>query len=422
MKTIPYLILFISLFFSPLAISSASDPDVINGAEGGNGWSSVGGDFYRGRDNIWFLGEKEINYCIDAQKNYPVSLNNLEELVKESLGNWISFFKKYNLDKRYLSLNGNRKFVPLIKEKLKPSLRYVYTGKCPKDFKLAGESIHFLFGTNPKLIESHKKMTGENTLGFAIRKKYNHENLRNGGVVWISSLLKEKVRIKHILLHEIGHTLGMKHDSVFVMNEDIAYALRDNETLDPEYFGKIEAPSWVYRLKSGDELILTDAMGVRSNHNCQENYIPNSSLPQFIRKALFLNFSDCHKISLTFRDLSTKNKKFELKFNTPNGTKLFLSGIFNPIENSLSDNFGPGVFTYWQRPNGTGGIWERGVLDNRPPAIPSKGSFSNDLMNIGGFISLNKGIKLDLYFPQTGKWWSLNSIHEKFRSKYPTPK
>ena len=245
MKIIIYFLIFgtIGVFNISGLYALDSDPGTINGAEGGNGWSSGGGGFHRGVNNIWYLGDRSVQYCIGSDPSYPLELEKLEEMVKQGLNEWGNFFKKYKLDKESVSLNFSRRFVPLIQKKLKPSLKFEYIGVCPKDNQKINERLHFLFGVKHKVVESFKKVSSENSLGLAIRKKYNHSTLRNGGLIWISSDLKGEKRIKHLLLHELGHVFGMRHDSVFVMNEDVAYELRDNESLGPEYFGKIESPS-----------------------------------------------------------------------------------------------------------------------------------------------------------------------------------
>jgi hypothetical protein len=246
--------------------SEKLDPNIFfSESEGVGGWIGSGGDTQHEVDNIWFMGRKPVRYCIKISDTNEFSRSEIQRLVKESLSEWQAFFRKYRISSRPLAVDV---------EKFKINLS---NGKAPLlstnfvEFDCSAESLetidpkdklYLFFGVENSLIKIYKKLNTENALGLALRKKYNHKSNKNGGFVWIKEFEKSsESKLKHMILHELGHIFGMKHDSVFVMSNDVAEELEEGELYSEEYFGEIESDSWKYRYLPSEKIVLTSSKG-----------------------------------------------------------------------------------------------------------------------------------------------------------------
>jgi hypothetical protein len=387
--------------------SHLSDPD----DEIGGGWIGNGGDFYQTSQNIWFLGTGPINYCIESSSDYPLSKSELKTLVAESLLDWKSFFKKYGLDSKKVAGNFKRprlnlfKFVDGINRGI--NLNFNYSCK--------NEKLTFFFGRENKLITTYKKLATEHPFGLAIRKSYNHKSFENLGVVWIANFSKKREKIKHTLLHELGHILGMSHNSVFVMEENLGEFLSKDTKYRSNFLGQIETDSWWYRILKDQPLILSSRRGRRPHHlvGCQDTTFKNNNrLPRAVLKMFKMSPNDCHRISLTLKDsLGRRNikKLYELKIEELNSRMVkTLRGVFSPSKGVRPNLRGPGVFTKFKV--GPHFIWKRLTLDKKLPDFPKTGVFSYKNEKFATKMTSHKGVVIEMYLPSVNKWWTLKTV------------
>lgn len=420
-----------------LALVGGDDTD-------GGGWVSGGAGFNKSQDNIWYLGTGSMKYCYLRAEDYPINDQEIEDLIIESFMNWQNFFKKYEMVSNTLRVPTRKNYVLHGGSSSKMAHNFVSIGHCPKEENKGkvGEVLHLYFGVTNKIIDGYKLFSAETSLGVAIRPKFNHKTYRNGGYLWIGNVSSDKKRIKHLLLHELGHVFGMKHNSVFVMNEDVALEIKNEENLESSYFGDIEAPGWIYRFRDNDEIILTSFRGIkrkfggsgfrngRNNRNerrgqiCEKfDYNQNSNLPQFILRKLSIKPLGCHRISLSLKEFPNAEfkKVFNLKINLLKGKTFEMQGHFNPIRPDQLNFQGPGIFTLWKDKNTSGPrgnvVWKRGIMDHTIPSVPSRGSFKFGKNKFAAKILNSKGTQIEIFFPKAGRWWVLSSVHNNLKGK-----
>lgn len=404
-----------------------------------SGWSGNGGDFLMQENNIWFLGDQPVTFCLKRSEQYPFTLEELRELVRESLEDWNQFFKKYGMDKRELeavSERGNERFLFWDQKPRKMSLTFTEGMNCPWDQngENVGNNLYFLFETSNNIVSSYRQFSTEHALGVAVRKKFDHQTYRNGGYVWLANFTRDRQRLKHMLLHELGHVFGMVHDSVFVMNENAAVEVELKEHLNSEYFGRIESGSWPYRTRPGEELILTSNRGrifprrsTPENPLCQrENFVPNRTLPPAILDWAGLPRQGHHQIKLLVHPSSRPGPDdFQLELSVEDlftGKITSLKGEFNSLPAGKWElTGGPSLFTRWKRegvPHASPWApfaWRRAILDSVPPLFPARGRFHHERKKMAARISVDKGPVIEIFIPELNRWWVLRGLqHEKF--------
>ncbi len=393
--------------------------------ENGGGWSGNGGNFNLEENNVWNLSSEPIQYCIKIDKQFPFSQKELEELVVESISDWKTFFFNYNLLNSTFNINNSNLNIQFLDNVARGiNLNFKLTEKCGDNEDLLNDEVRFYFGETNKVITNYQQFSNENSLGVAIRKDYNHKSFKNGGYVWLSNFTKDKNRLKHLLLHELGHVFGMPHDSVFVMNENIADELVNEQDYESDYFGLIESPSWKYRIGVNDEVVLTSTKGrirrdrIRDEHkrdNCfEEGYVSNSNLPPFLLNNLNMNIRGCHRITfkLTSDLVDNLNRKrtYELEITDQFSRSRFkLQGDFVSALLKSEINSCPSLFTRWNR-NGRL-AWMKIPLDKKLPDFPSRGYFELNRVKYAAKINSQKGPIIEIFFPQVGRWWVLKSSH-----------
>ena len=62
-------------------------------------WSGNGGGDQTS-ENIWFLGDEPVEYCLFRANGYPLSDEELSDLVRQSIDQWLKFFKDWRLDRK----------------------------------------------------------------------------------------------------------------------------------------------------------------------------------------------------------------------------------------------------------------------------------------------------------------------------------
>jgi len=230
-----------------------------------------------------------------------------------------------------------------------------------------------------------------------------------------------------MLLHELGHVFGMTHDSVFVMDSDVASLLKKENISSNRFIGKIESPSWPYDFLPNNSLRLTykkRPLGERRVNRCPDNYFPNRMLPPRIFSLLSnaplrgrarRNRKGCFSLSLKWSKHSGQKKfrNYQLVIENLRGRKVHLEGLFEVTRGDfIEGQTGPEVFT--KLPTGQ---WERGYFYRKKGMLPARGEFV--LRNLRGphskgfkmaaKVTVDKGITLEMIHPKFKKWWVLNS-------------
>jgi hypothetical protein len=118
--------------------------------------------------------------------------------------------------------------------------------------------LQFAFGIRPQPIEEYISTVHAAPLSLALRGPYDYATFRTGGIVWVERIGAPPPYVKHLLLHELGHVFGMKHNSVFVMDERVADLVKFHGAGQlpdmSSHFGHIEDAAWPYTIRPGQVL------------------------------------------------------------------------------------------------------------------------------------------------------------------------
>lgn len=361
--------------------------------------SAHGSDLERDQDNVWFLGEQPVSYCIQRHPKYPFSETELASIVDEGIAHWLAFFKKYNMDQAQY-----KNFADGIPRGL--SLQFQRQESCAK------ASLQFLFGVTNALVQFHRP-DESHALGVAIRGSYDFTHYRNPGVIWIQNFSSDRRKVLHIVLHELGHIFGMRHDTVWVMDSDVANILRDKRTGRDPAIGMIESPAWKYNLREGDELEFT----YRGEPDPATGMRFYSTYFLSIGRKLFRLQGANHSLKIKFvpefdkkdSELPFKTKFFQLILQTPEDGERIFKGKFEPM---VLQEGGPSLYAPWKEAHG-GVRYERRGLIRASFADPANGYFEVFGEKIPAVIKYEKGPVLGLFMNgQEGSLWWWSSIYE----------
>ncbi|MBL6991710.1 MAG: hypothetical protein ISR65_18155 [Bacteriovoracaceae bacterium] len=411
--------------------------------DSGGGWASNGGEHHLQKDNAWFLGASSISYCIERSSDFFFSKSQLQEMVREGFNEWRAFFSNYKLTRK-LDMEGPKRKVSF-KDGISRTVSTNFV-EVPCQYDQQGQvkeidgGVVFLFGKKNSTITNYHRVGNVEQLGVAIRKSYDHVNFQSTGFIWIDNFSAQRARMKHMVVHEQGHVFGMKHDSVFVMDEDVAYKVSDDNNFADDFFGKIESKAWKYRLLENVEYVVTANFGrkflerarevvaprnqrpARTIAKClNQDFMPNITIPKEARLLFRLRPRGCHKFTLKFTQgpRATKVKIYTLKMETLRGTSIVLKGKMFAPKIPPRESFAPGVFSEFkvQTHERTFLKWLRLLADHRSPELPIRGHFQHGNLPLATRITNRKGIFLEVFLPNSKKWWVLNNIHNRFLTK-----
>ncbi|OUR94838.1 hypothetical protein A9Q84_17160 [Halobacteriovorax marinus] len=374
-----------------------------------SGWSGNGGDSHHLQDNIWYLGEKTVSYCVKVGADSIVNKYEASKMIRESFTEWKSFFNKYSMLEKPLKANrrrANLAFPDGLKRSMTSNFKEVSCNELKKSKK--GEELVFLIGKSNALIDLYKDLATENAYGLALRKGYNHTTYRNSGFVWTSPEIKDVEVLKHVVLHEIGHVFGMKHDSVHVMDEDLVDFLEAKRKHSKANLGVIESKSWKYRLVEGQNNLLSKKGKKPRRRACSVGLIKNSSIPKIARKKLGMKSYGCSKLELKVDEiLGAKKFHLTLILNQAAARSKNMSGLFKSSRTKPRDSMSPGVFTKLTNVDATRprrkNVHRRIVVDGLFD-LPARGSFKLGNSEFPARISYDKGLVVELNFG-SNKWW-----------------
>jgi hypothetical protein len=370
-----------------------------------SGWSGNGGDSHHLQDNIWYLGQESVSYCVKVGDDSAINKYEASKIIRESFAQWKKFFNKYSMLDKPLKANRRRQnltFPDGVTRAMSANFKEVSCAELKKS--TSGEELVFLIGKSNALIDMYKDLATENAYGLALRKGYNHDTYRNAGFVWTSSDIKEPAIIKHVILHEIGHVFGMKHDSVHVMDEDLVDFIEAKKKHNKSNLGVIESKAWKYRLVEGQtNLLYNKVKKPNSRRNqCSFGMMKNSSLPRAVRKKLGMKNYGCFKAEIKVDEiLGAKKFKLSLELNQARTATKTLNGLFKSKRTKPRDSMSPGVFTRLtnldarreRRRNVNRRIVVDGLFD-----LPARGSFKLGNSEFPARISYDKGLVVELNF------------------------
>jgi len=400
-----------ALFFAAMSVTASAFA---------SGWSSNGGGFDDESNNIWFLGEKPVHYCVQVGSDYPLGSALAASMVQESIADWVAFFRARGFDTKSLfreTLKGIWQ-MPAGKPN-KAALSFTADTSCQSDTE-----IKFLFGVTNDVVESLRSSNDENDLGMAIRKDYDHVTFRNPGIVWLAKFSTDPAKIRHLLLHEIGHVFGMRHDSVPVMDSRVAYHLA-RPFMPGAFFGKIENAGWPYAMSEG-RLEISDTFGSTFDRlfpsgiisNCPAGYFPNAAMPPRVLNQLGFSPSGCHHVTakVTNPDFTVRQFTFALELeDSVNGNKVLTTGLFTHNRIANISHPGPSVYTlatFASDPSKKARVSLR--LDQDPNLFPARGSFAFGGKLHAARISYEKGPMIEIFFPDMagGVWWPIRNAYD----------
>jgi hypothetical protein len=384
-----------SALFLALALSTAA-------SQAGDGTSTSGADLDLDQNNPWNLGETPVEYCIEISPSFGYTHDVLAELIQESLGEWRTFFRKYHLDEKKFNALSDGRSRGL-------ALDFVEVARCTD----RATQIRMLFGAPDSEIRNVVDATDQ-AFGLALRERYNHKTYRNGGILWIRTQRYAPNELKHVLSHELGHVFGMRHDTVSIMQSNLA-----EQFLAPAYFkdgfGKIETPAWPYRFLPGDTIDYTyngrhtESAGYRSEPNLflrgLKGVIPHDENGfhqlQLSYDEGTLDSRYNHLLRLTIRMAGT-DETYEMRGRFTFRGNLARFGMEEP-------HLGPELYTLSRcRSCGIDGSIRRIHLDTPTLILPAEGSFEINGSSYPALLDQRNGPYLRIFNPSIGMWWGID--------------
>jgi hypothetical protein len=373
------------------------------------GSGAHGADIEADQNNVWFLGNDPIPYCLTIEAGSKLDRAEILKQIDEAFNDWNVFFRKHGYDK--FEFGGgpeNTRFGAEFKDRQprKLSLQARKIDACGAPTR----QLEFRFSSESGLKWS---LDANHAFGAAVRGPYDHSTYRTGGTVWISTKLESAAERKHILLHELGHVFGMSHNSTYVMFEKPGRLIPQARAFKKaDVLGIIESSSWRFMIWPGDALRF-DSLEVTSG----DIGVSSRSLPLLGGPAMAAApFFGSNSILTYVGRGTTGHFKFTLSMGDgPRGKSL--TGSFQRRYHQFET--GPSLHTQWRRPDGT--ITEgRLYLEIARTAsalsvaggskqIPLEGVFHDSRTFYPAVIEFPYGAVVKLFDPAVGAWFTLSS-------------
>ncbi len=181
----------------------------------GEGGYSGGGTDYKAmdHDSAWFLGDQEITYCMEINSDFGLSLQQVENTFLNAVKTWQDYLgERFSESDPAFKINFN----------------YRRLDQCN-----GKENLKLYFGVEDKLVAQLKSKYHLPT-AFAERVEYDAEAGMGRGVIWVAQTKSVYPRasegypdwtkpytLNGILLHEVGHVLGLPHVPGTIMEDDL---------------------------------------------------------------------------------------------------------------------------------------------------------------------------------------------------------
>jgi hypothetical protein len=366
------------------------------------GWSSNGADYARDQNNPWFLGTSQVKYCIRASTGHKLPVAELTAISQETISDWQTFFRKYGLDVFHIG-DGNYPLTFLDGKPRPLDTNFVLVPDCHAE---QGD-IEIFFGLQNSIITDAIQQGGHHGAGLAVRSDYDHATFRNGGYVWIDDFSADRNKVKHMLLHEIGHVFGMKHNSVAVMDEKIADWLF-NPAYDTAGLGLIENSYWKYRLDNGESLQFFVSPVSKPKADA-EGYVSSSSILPSLRELMGIPAGSRFKADLIFLRFAAPLSiyYYQLRINThDNLTPKVFDLRLREASNQHYDQWAQGVYTKWLDKN-SNEKFDQVLLDLNLSPRTMIGSITVGAQNMAATLNLETGVELRVFEPTLGNWWEI---------------
>jgi hypothetical protein len=372
------------------------------------GWSGNGGTSAYDKDNMWFLGEEPVPYCVMTSDNVPMPAA-IEQMIRRNAGKWQEFFAKYGIDQEFL---GKKYHLFPDKKERRISTQFSPAADCEAVKKFCSpqrtddqgcyealrDKILFLVGEPNKVIVDYLRLNGQ-IQGAAIRTEYNHSTYRTGGIVWVNDLGQTGgwSQYEHMLLHEMGHVLGMKHDSCWVMSEKVANFLKWNGVGD---LGTIEGANWPYSFKENDFLWFTDSSFSLSD--APKGYYPNNFNPTISR---ILGFPKEGYFRVVGKIEKAQPLSIKIQIEEYPSQKIHeLAGAFRGSEFWFPETNSPQLFTEWLSDSGTYKNFWTEFFQSGWLSTDMQGVLDWKGQKVSAVLQRKKGLTLRLYFPGESDW------------------
>ncbi len=420
MKTTPYLTAIVRYFYSQ-SIFTAFLFGVIFSPKlfASGGWTGNGGFTTLEQNNPWFLGVGKIPYCVKVNKKFSINTGAVAYLIGQSSHRWGDFFNRYqmNLGFPYSSLlsfqDGSKK---QIMTEFEPSnncdaIFQYCTGVSIDNQKCHNQlssTVLFLIGESNSVVDSYINLNGS-AAGAAIRTEYNHSTGQSGGIIWISGGKNRSwSQTSHLLLHEIGHIFGMKHDSCWVMSKNIAHFLSNWPGLGK--LEQIESASWPYSFKTGDSLLFTGSMAT-FEQDVPESYFPNKYYLQGLESILGFTIDNSFQLSAEITNSSFGSLSLSLKFiEHPTGKTITLSGT--AFAKNYSQSLVPSLYTKWNYKSTLKPEYSMDYMDAGWVSDNLQGVLILNQRKVPFTLERKKGMILSLFFEEKGTWVTFGSVQQ----------
>jgi hypothetical protein len=198
------------------------------GLSGGSSDVGSGSDNFRTQDgSAWFLGaERKIHYCVELAPDFGYVLDPAAA-IDRAFGAWREYVERKGV---LLELTPEFQFALQAVRVTPPG------GHCPTPNELVSSEVDLVFylGTRPKAIEPYFRPFAQPT-AFAQRIDYKVAKRWGKGFIWMAKEgeipaagsepatqnWKLHSELERLLVHELGHTLGIEHVTGTIMDKDI---------------------------------------------------------------------------------------------------------------------------------------------------------------------------------------------------------
>ncbi len=381
------------------------------------GWTGNGGITTLDQNNPWFLGSDKIQYCLKVNKSYPLNTAAVDYMIHQSSTRWNDFFNRYQMNAGFpysnyqVFLDGTKKKIMTEFESAKNCDTVFQTcvgknvdaQKCHDELK---STVLFLVGESNSVVDTYLNLNGS-AAGAAIRTEYNHDTLQSGGIVWIGSSVKNKSwsQTSHMLLHEIGHVFGMKHDSCWVMSQDVSHFL--SSWMGIGKLEQIESPTWPYSFKTDDTLLFTSSGG--TTPGVPQGYFQNKFHLAGLEQTFDFKPENNFKLTAEIGKVSFGGVNLKIIFEEdPTGKKIELAGVAQS-KNYLRSLI-PTLYTLWKSPSSNNVSYSTEYMDTGWVSDNLQGVLLLGTRKIPFTLERRKGLTLSLFFEEKGSWVTFGSV------------